>query len=691
MHLRILALTTSNLLLAACGGNDTPIISCTKDEFNSVDAELVLPESLAAHSELRVALVSKEGNRNIAQDGAKLSCIRDIKECQGSIATEKARPGLYTLTAYDAKGLPVGSTAVEIKKTSTEEAGCSAKLAATINTEFKAYVLNLPLSGTLGEALQHRMGANFWTGQADGIVMLSAEDLDKLNPTQQMQLKEAYKAKQFILVANAKQADLEKFSKLVGEHSTPIGLKSNVPYVDVFAMGSSPAALTDITVVYPVTSGNGWQPLSVEDDYHKAIRVNKFVDLFKNSKPVAKPRMSQPGLATASDAVSDATVEVDALAASYAFKQQVTEGYDTGTCNKQLLGPCYNTYQQYANFWPVYVESASNNITDYFIVVTSANLDASGCYGWYRGQGMEHNNRILAYWAQHYFQNAKVFKSTANGGSSWSFDDLSTYPNYEPKTTSRSADVTNGTTWSLSGTGSVGGNASGPTGSIGFTAGVSWNNTVKTTYTTMMTSVTAPARSDFPASIQWDYDSFDYVKENTGAGDISTNACGSSGFDFSATDASEVSTTFSPQQTFIWQASKNVREQSAQAQGVAAYGSDPIKLNVEVNLGVLLGWAYWPDAGGQCDGTGQFNSSNCAANGYYHLDAGTCAGKNNSSAGEHSLIFDVGCNMDTEWGTMPLGPDDKQSNQPNGNPGTPRDFNFSNIYVPFAYASATPK
>lgn len=687
MRLRALALTTTTLLLAACGGNDATIISCAKDEFNAVDANLVLPESLAANSELWVSLISKADNRNIAKDGAKLSCIRDIKECQGTIATEKARPGLYTLTAYDAKGLPVGSTAVEIKKASSE-AGCSAKLAASINTALKAYVLNLPLSGTLGETLQHRLGANFWTGQTDGIVMLSAADLDKLSPTQQIQLKEAYKAKQFVLVSNAKQADLEKFAKLVGERSAPIGLKDNVPYVDVFAMGSSPAALTDVTVVYPVSTGKGWQPLSIEDDYHKAIRVNKFVELFKNSKPSAKPRLSQPSLVTASDAVSDATVEIDALAASVMFKQQVTEGYDTGTCNGQLLGPCYNTYQEFANFWPVYVESTSNNITDYFIVVMSANLDASGCYGWYRGQDMEHNNRILAYWAQHYYQNTKAYKSTANGGSTWSFDDLSIYPNYAPKTVQKTVDVTNGTTWSLSGTGSVGGNASGPTGSVGFTAGVSWNNTTKTTYATMNTAVSLPARSDFPASIQWDYDSFDYVKSNA-IGSLA-NSCGSDGFTFANTDASEVSTAFSPQQTFIWQASKNVREQLAKDQGVAAYGSDPIKLTADLNLGILLGWAYWPDAGGQCDGTGQLNSSNCADDGYYHLDAGTCAGKNNSDTGEHSLIFDVGCNMDTEWGTMPLGPDDKQSNQSNGNPGTPKNFNFANVYIPLAYASAAP-
>jgi len=687
MRLQTLALTTTTLLLAACGGDDTSITSCAQDEFNAVDAELVLPESLAANSELLVQLVSKEGNRNIAKDGAKLSCIRDIKECTGTITTEKARPGLYTLTAYDAKGLPVGSTAVEIKKASSE-AGCSAKLAASINTELKAYVLNLPLSGTLGETLQHRLGANFWTGQTDGIVMLSAADLDKLSQAQQIQLKEAYKAKQFVVVANPKQADLEKFAKLVGERSAPIGLKDNVPYVDIFAMGSSPAALTDVTVVYPVSAGEGWQPLGIEDDYHKAIRVNKFVELFKNSKPVAKPRLSQPSLVTASDAVSDATVEVDALAASVMFKQQITEGYNTGTCNKQLLDPCYNTYQEFANFWPVYVESTSNNITDYFIVVMSANLDASGCYSWYHNaSGVDNTNRLLGYFAQHYYQNTKAYKSTANGGSTWSFDDLSVMTNYQPQTTSNSVDVTNGTTFSLSGTGSVGGTAAGPTGSVGFTAGVSWNNTTKTTYETMMTSVKLPARSDFPASVQWDYDSKNYVKSSVMPGD---QACGSDGFKYANTDASEVSTTFSPQQTFIWQASKNVREQLAQAQGVAAYGSDPIKLTTDLNLGVLLGWAYWPDIYGQCDGTGALNSSNCSANGYYGpLDGGFCAGINETSGGEWSLIFDVGCGTNTEWGTVPLGPTDKSGGD--GNPGTPKNFNFANVFIPLAYASAAPQ
>ena len=684
MHLRILALTTSTLLLAACGGNDTPIISCTKDEFNSVDAELVLPESLAAHSELRVALVSKEGNRNIAQDGAKLSCIRDIKECQGSIATEKARPGLYTLTAYDAKGLPVGSTAVEIKKTSTEEAGCSAKLAATINTEFKAYVLNLPLSGTLGEALQHRMGANFWTGQADGIVMLSADELDKLSQAQQMQLKDVIGAGQYVIVTKVMQPQIEKAGKMLGT-GTPITLQKEQPYLDFIAFGSNTKAATDGFGMMPVAGGTsvgeGWQPLGIEPDSQKAIRVNEFINWIKTRRD---DKSTQPKLSSATPSSSSSGyVSIDQMAASYAWTTQYSVAYDTGTCDSALLGPCYNNYQVSANFWPVYVSSYNNDITDYFIVTLGSNLAAQGCYGWYRNKGKSHEDRIAAYWAQHYFYEAKIYKSTANGGSFWAYSDLQVNSNYEPNTTASTVDVTTGVNWSLTGTGSIGATSSGPTGSVGFSAGVTFTNSSKQTYTAMAaTSNVASSAQSNPSLAKWDYDSKNYVKNSVMPHD---NGCAGSDFNFTAIDSTDVSATFSPQATFLWQATKNVREQMANEQGANPYGSDKITINAEIDLGVLLGWAYWPDDIGQCSGA-EFN---CPENGYYELDAGGCAGKNKNSSGMTSLIYDVGCSYDTEWGTMPLGPDNKSAGD--GNPGQPKILNSPTLNVPFAYASAAPK
>ena len=163
------------------------------------------------------------------------------------------------------------------------------------------------------------------------------------------------------------------------------------------------------------------------------------------------------------------------------------------------------------------------------------------------------------------------------------------------------------------------------------------------------------------------------------------NGCAGSDFNFTAIDSTDVSATFSPQATFLWQATKNVREQMANEQGANPYGSDKITINAEIDLGVLLGWAYWPDDIGQCSGA-EFN---CPENGYYELDAGGCAGKNKNSSGMTSLIYDVGCSYDTEWGTMPLGPDNKSAGD--GNPGQPKILNSPTLNVPFAYASAAPK
>ncbi len=676
MRLRLLALSTTTLLLSACGGDDAPVISCAANEFNAVDAKLALPASLAAaHSELRVSLVSKESNHNIAQEGSKLSCIRDIKECTGSISTEKAHPGQYTLTAYDTKGLPVGSTAVEIKKASSE-AGCSARLAASINTELKAYVLNLPLSGTLGDALQAALGANFWTGQSDGILMLSAQDLANLNQSQRLQIKDAAKAGKHVVVTHVTQADIKKASELLGM-SAPITLNKSQPYLDFIALGSNDAAQIHGFGMVPVVGGTqvneGWLPLGVEPEPQKMVRVKEFINWLK--QPAAtKTATVQSGLANPAGS-GTGYVEIQNMPASFLWTHQYSVAYNTGTCNSKLLGPCYNTYQVTATAWPVYVSSFNNNITDYFIVTLGSNLSPQGCYGWYRGQGMDHENRIAAYWAQHYTYQASAF--TPEQGF-WGFDDLQINSNYQPNTASSSVDVTTGVTWNLSGTGSVGSSGA----SVGFSAGVSFSNTQQQTYTAMSaTSNVAQSGQDNPSYARWDYDSKDYVKSTIVP---SNRACGGPGFHFPSIDNTDVSATFSPQTTFLWQATKNVRETLAKSQGVAPYSSAGVTLPVKVELDVLLGWAYWSADyfQGQCKGPSGYVEET------YKLDTGANAYISNTNPGIDSLIFDVSCETDTEFGTMPLGPKDHSGGD--GNPGQATVLSSPFLNLPFASASTAP-
>jgi len=679
MHLRTLALTTTTIFLTACGGDDKTIISCASNEFNAVDAELTLPASLAAaHSELRVSLVSKESNRNIAQKDASLKCTPLAPRCMGNISTEKARPGQYTLTAYDAKGLPVGSSAVEIKKASSE-AGCSAKLAASINTELKAYVLNLPLSGTLGESLQTALGANFWAGQADGILMLSAQDVTNLNQSQRLQIKDAVKAGKHVVVTHVTQADIRKASELVGMNA-PITLDKNQPYLDFIALGSNDAAQIHGFGMVPIVGGTqvneGWFPLGIEPETQKMVRVNDFIHWLK--QPAAtKTATVQSGLAKPA-ASSTGYVEIQNQPAAFLWTHAYSVAYNTGTCNSKLLGPCYNSYQVTATAWPVYVSSFNNNITDYFIVTLSSILAPQGCYGWYRGKGMDHENRIAAYWAQHYTYQASAFTPEQ---SFWNFEDMQINPNYQPNTASSSVDVQSGVNWNLGGTGSV--NSSGA--SVGFSAGVSFSNTNKQTYTTMSATsdVASSAQSgpNNPSYARWDYDSKNYVKNTIVP---SNRACGGPGFHFPSIDRTEVSADFNPQTTFLWQATKNVRETLAKSQGVAPYSSAAVTLPVKVELDVLLGWAYWSADyyQGQCKGPSSYPEET------YKLDTGASAYISNSEPGIDSLIFDVSCEVDTEFGTMPLGPKDHSGGD--GNPGQATTLSSPFLNLPFANASVAP-
>ncbi|MEW5838849.1 MAG: hypothetical protein AB1717_08470 [Pseudomonadota bacterium] len=683
MRLRLLALTSTTLLLAACGGDDPKVISCAPNEFNAVEAKLLLAEPLAAPSELRVQLVSKDKNINIAKDQAKLSCTADTKTCQGTIDVNAAQPGLYTLVAYDSKDLLVGSTALEIHKAASD-ASCLASLEATLNPGIKAYVVKLPLAGTLGATLQGAFGANFWTGQADGMVMLAAEEIDKLNQVQQAQLKEVFAAGQHVLVTHVTQKDIEKASKLLGV-SAPIKLQPEQPYLDFIVLRVNQRGNMDGFSMTPVAVGSSssgaWQALGVEAESQKQERVLRFKNDWLQAPERAKTAMAQASLAKPAASCGAGCLSLDDLNEAWGWSHMYSQAYNIGTCGGKLTDtPCQNTYQIQAFIWPVYTNSSktstgSGKVTDYFIVTLDSKLSAQDCYGWYRGKGYDHENRIAAYWAQRYTYQSSAMKDNSPADPFWSFDDMQVVES-APATTTSSVDVSTGFTWSLSGSGSVGGNSEGETnGSIGFSAGVSFSNTTKQTYTAFapVSGVASSAQSN-PSYARWDYDSKAYVKNSIVPGN---HACGGPGFNFAAINGTDVSATFAPQASWLWQASQAVREYQAKAQGVDAYGSAPITLPVTFEIDALLGWAYWPAAFEQCD----------SSSSYYVLDNGSLAAVNTNKGGIDSLIFDVSCGANTEFGTMPLGPLDHSGGD--GNPGSPVLMPLT-VNVPFASAKAAP-
>ena len=664
--------SASITLLVACGGDDKHVISCSPNEFTSLSTELSFLGESPDDASVVVQLIDKQTNRDVSDGRATLACNATHNECSGMISSlNKIAAGSYTLSAKEKSGRALGSVAVEIKANSAS--ACSTDLKASISSITKSYLLDQPLNGTLGEELHALMAPNFWNGEKDGTLMMPSDQVKNLTPGQQSQLRDLIQAGQLVVLTQAQQVHIDTLSQILGVRS-PTTLKANQPYVDFYAFGSDPSAHIKGFSMMPVNNGNsvngGLQTLDIETEQQKLARVQAFIDWLKKPQPSksAKPDMASHRQTQASSGCGDGCIVIQNQPAAIEWTHQYSVAYNTGTCNSKLPGPCNNNYQVTADIWPVYLADSVNKITDYFIVQLGSNLAPQACYGWYRGHGMDHENRIAAYWAQHYQYQISTLQ--ADGKTPWDYDDLQINSNYQPNTAASSVDVTTGVSWSLSGSGSV--------SSMGFSSGVTFSNTQKQTYTAMAaTSNVASSATNNPSLAQWDYDSKDYVKASVVP---SNHACGGSGFNYKAIDSTDVSTTFSPQATFLWQATNDVRTQLASAQKTPT-GSVP-SLPVNVDLGVLLGWAYWPKANQQCD------SPSIQDDGY-RLDNTYHAGFNSAIAGMESLIYDVSCGTNTEWGTMPLGPNDHSGGD--GNPGSIYMLNSPVINVPFANPAAVPK
>jgi hypothetical protein len=294
--------------------------------------------------------------------------------------------------------------------------------------------------------------------------------------------------------------------------------------------------------------------------------------------------------------------------------------------------------------------------TDYFITQLSGNLSSQGCWGFYDGRS--HDDRMAAYWARHY-----QFQAAAKDGSGnpWSFDDLSIDTGYSPISAAATVSVTQGTSWNIGGTGGAG-----PDGAtVGFSAGATFSNSTTTSYSSLDTESGIGATDN---DAQWDFDSWSYVHSVIEPGN---RACGGPGLQKQELPGEIAGSSFSPVMTYVWQASQNVRN---------AYGANP-QLPVDVDLGVLMGWTYYADAGPeQCSGDGNFS--------LYDLDT-TSIAQIESTSGQASLFFDVSCGTETIYGTVPLGPS-SSSDQDNsiGNPGPLYNLSLPTTYVPFAATDA---
>ena len=271
---------------------------------------------------------------------------------------------------------------------------------------------------------------------------------------------------------------------------------------------------------------------------------------------------------------------------------------------------------------------------DFFIMQLSGNLNSAGCFGFYN---KSHPNRISAYWARQYNMGAVV-------ADNWSIGNLSIANGWSPQSANPTATVTTGTTWNLSGTGTVGMKGS----TAAFNAGVTFNNSNTVTYQALQVQPNIGASSLAPNAASWTYDSWNYVHNNI---QPSNGVCGGPGF---ATLPPIISnSTFSPVATWVWQALPAVRQKY--------HGGT---LPIQIDLSVLLGWNFYHGSEASCKPKGSHGNA-------YPMQIGSVAPMYEVGSGTlQGLTFDVGCQVVTNYGTIPLGPTSNQ-NWAAGNPGTP--------------------
>ncbi len=149
--------------------------------------------------------------------------------------------------------------------------------------------------------------------------------------------------------------------------------------------------------------------------------------------------------------------------------------------------------------------------------------------------------------------------------------------------------------------------------------------------------------------------------------------------------------------TYVWEVHQDVRQTYTGANPCTASCSgggctvppttEAACLPVEVDLGVLLGWTYYPNGLDQCND----NDTDYALNS--NLDGQSTKGSyswqplvssNSNPPGLDSLYFDVSCSAFVDHGTVPLGPSSSsQQNNDLGNPGALQNLPLQ-LNIPFS-------
>ncbi|MGH8071256.1 MAG: hypothetical protein ACRERE_39710 [Candidatus Entotheonellia bacterium] len=493
-----------------------------------------------------------------------------------------------------------------------------------------AYVLG-KLDGALAEELMDVLQPVKWKGQTDGLLIMAGESVHKVHGETERNLLALHAAGHPIVLTNAAPEHFHRLHEILGV-LVPVTLREPYDHLDFYAYANSvfgPKAFT----MMPLVSAEPLDPPPSETPERKLKRAKELLDWHEMDvrQSVRTGGNPVPG----SQGTGGTILEVATDVGAWEIRATYPVSYLWGTCDQSLFGrtyyrdSCQTSYQLYVDVWPVYSADGAaqpgNPTTDYFVMQLSGNLtpgDASDsnspgdCYGWYTGRS--HDDRLSAYWARTYqftanvAQNAAACTNNPTGGPLcyWGHNDLGLASGYTPQTVNPDGTYTNGTSINLGTTGTAGVDEA----SIGFSAGAEFTNQTTISYQALEPAATIGGPSGNDSQAVWKFDSWNFVHSSI---EPSNNACGGPGL-WSDVAAPAIITTasFSPVMTYVWEVSKTMRNTYSTgcvAGAVSCPGgscpepsaNEAACLPVEVDLGVLLGWAFFPsadDTAGQCNG-----------------------------------------------------------------------------------------
>jgi hypothetical protein len=516
----------------------------------------------------------------------------------------------------------------------------------------KVYYLG-KLDGALAGPLLALVHPSPWKGQIDGVVLMPGSALATLTTAQQKALASLHRKGLAVVITRASQDYIDALNHTLGI-AKPGSLPNGLKYLDLYASAMSRGGFRSylLAPAMPVDQNATRMPEKPANLY---LRTREFLKWTRNISS---------GSQTATAAPPSMPVQINNKIASWQTTITQPVVYYWASCGTPT-NSCTNNYTLQVSVWPVYSQTNAQYNTsnpsqqqpiDFFIMSLSGNLNSAGCFGFY---DKSHPTRISAYWARQYDLGAAV-------KDNWPLADLNIASGWSPQAANPDVSVTQGTSWSLSGSGSVGFQGDDPTGSASFNAGVAFDNSSTITYQAFQTQPNIGATSQTLNVASWTYDSWNYVHSMI---QPSNGMCGGPGF--ATLPSILTSTTFSPTDTWVWQAYPAVRQKY-----------NGISLPIQIDFSVLLGWTYYPGDETTCKPSGSSGDK-------YPLQYGGAGPRMVGSGPLTGLTFDVGCTVVTNYGTIPLGPTSNQ-NWAAGNPGTPyAAVSAWTINPPFAPTSAT--